>query len=254
MITWNENQQKFTPTEFLWGLYCPTPYFVNTAYQEAGSVDEKGVIQDPRYKLSVICEGDSVPYYYSNDSVRTAFPDSVLFAAWYNWPCTGYSMWKYFPDPIFRQQATYIGDYEQDIHCLRYAEVLLIAAEAGLHTGNTGKSLEYVNQVRKRARNSGNTGYPKDLSNITLDKVYAERRVELAFEGHAFFDLVRTRRLESELENATNNYGIVYNPETDQSASTQFAENFTPGKNEILPIPESEIELSQGNLAQNPGY
>lgn len=254
VIAWNEEQQRFTTVNYLWGLYSPTSFFVKTAYKETGSVDKNGKILDPRFKLSVISEGDSVPYYYTNDSVRAAFPDSVLFDAWYNWPCTGYSMWKYFPDPIFRQQATNVGDYEQDIHYLRYADLLLMAAEAGIHIGQTGKALEYINQVRTRARNSGNTGYPKNLNAVTLQDVYAERRVELAFEGHAFFDLVRTKRIKSELDKATQNYGEVYNPELKLSAKTQFGENFVTGKNEIFPIPEAEILLSGGNLKQNPGY
>ena len=253
VIAWNEQLQDYTSTGLLWGLYCPTSFFVETAYREAGCVNATGEIMDPRFKLSVISENDSVPYYYENDAIRSQHPDSVLFDAWYNWPCTGYSMWKYFPDPVFTLQAVSPGDYGHDIHYLRYADVLLMAAEAAFHTGRTEKALDYENQVRSRARNSGHTGYPAELTEISLEAIYAERRVELAFEGHAFFDLVRTKRIKSELDRALE-YKYVIHPVTGNTATMQFGENFTAGVNEIFPIPSYEVELSEGRISQNPGY
>lgn len=70
----------------------------------------------------------------------------------------------------------------------RYAEILLNAAEAALELGQQGVALGYVNQVRERA------GFPANsLSSLTMDRLRNERRVELAFENHRFWDLKRWR-------------------------------------------------------------
>ena len=109
---------------------------------------------------------------------------------------------------------------------LRYADVLLMAAEAHSQTGNDGLALTYVNQVRARA------GVP-DLSSsgtqLTED-IWSERRLELSGEGHRFFDLVRTGQ------------------------APKFIDGFVTGKNELFPIPQVEIDLAGGNWTQNPGY
>ena len=86
---------------------------------------------------------------------------------------------------------------------MRYAEVLLIAAEAGVEIG-AGDALSLLNEVRGRARNGGNStngGYveetipassvPADLTSITVDDVLEERRIELAFEGKRWYDIKR---------------------------------------------------------------
>lgn len=68
----------------------------------------------------------------------------------------------------------------------RYAEVLLIAAEASMELGQTGEALGYINQIRERA------GIQK-LTTITLDDIVNENRVEFAFEDHRLHDLRRWR-------------------------------------------------------------
>ena len=67
------------------------------------------------------------------------------------------------------------------------------------------------------------------------ERIYRERRVELAMEQHRWFDLLRWGRAASVMQAA----GKV---------------NFTPGKHELLPLPQSEIDLTDGNLVQNPLY
>ena len=124
-----------------------------------------------------------------------------------------------------------------NIRILRYADILLLAAESANEIGNSDKALLYVNQIRKRSRGSNNF-ILKDLT-IT-DKVALrtairkERRVELAMEQHRWFDLKR--------------WGIL--PET----FAKLGKNFQPGKNELFPLPQTEIDLTSGNLKQNPGY
>ena len=118
---------------------------------------------------------------------------------------------------------------------IRYAEVLLNAAEALNESGNSAQALPYLNRVRERAR-EGNTDILPDIT--TTDQaalrsiILQERRSELAMEGFRFWDVVR----------------MGLGPEIFGSLG------FEEGKHELLPIPQSEIDLSQGQLTQNPGW
>lgn len=106
---------------------------------------------------------------------------------------------------------------------MRYADVLLMAAEAHFQTGNSGKAQSLVNLVRSRA------GIP-GLSVNSINLIYKERRFELSGEGLRFFDLVRTGQ------------------------AADFIDGFVPGKHEVFPIPQVEIDLAGGNWSQNTGY
>jgi hypothetical protein len=118
---------------------------------------------------------------------------------------------------------------------IRYADVLLMAAEALNENGKQPEALIYLNQVRKRAR-GGNILILPDVAvtdkNLLRDKIFLERRHELALEGERFWDLVRTGR----------------------AATVLGPLGFVPGKHELLPIHQSEIDISQGSLTQNPNY
>ena len=118
---------------------------------------------------------------------------------------------------------------------IRYADVLLMAAEALNEDGKSSDALTYLNMVRARARQGNNSILPDitTTDQVALrDIIFNERRHELAMEGWRFWDLVRTGR----------------------AAATLDSLGFVAGKNEILPIPQSEIDLSQGSITQNPGY
>jgi starch-binding outer membrane protein, SusD/RagB family len=106
---------------------------------------------------------------------------------------------------------------------IRYADVLLMSAEANYQLGNTAVAQTYVNQIRSRVSIPG-------VSVNSLDKIYNERRFELSGEGHRFFDLVRTGK-----------------------AATAIP-GFIAGKHEVFPIPQVEIDLAGGRWPQNPGY
>lgn len=140
---------------------------------------------------------------------------------------TGYFNRKYLPrknDNMGDANLTQPNNYR----AIRYADVLLMAAEAHNRKPNPNDQLAqvYLNLVRERAglREVENSGDP--LTEI----IYQERRKELVGEGHRFFDLVRTGRAAANID------------------------GFTSGKNEVFPIPLEEIEFSQGNWEQNPGY
>jgi hypothetical protein len=127
------------------------------------------------------------------------------------------------------------------VKLMRYADVLLFAAEAALESGKTGNAIGeagyYINMVRTRARNSGNTNSPADITTraITHDDIVHERLIELACEGHRFFDLVRWNLADHYLNTTL----------ADGSAVA-----FVKGKNEFFPVPDKEITLSNGVLTQ----
>jgi starch-binding outer membrane protein, SusD/RagB family len=125
--------------------------------------------------------------------------------------------------------------WEHHRRLIRYADVLLMAAEALNENGKPADALIYLNMVRRRARGENNSVLPDvtitDMSQLR-DKIFLERRHELALEGHRFWDLVRT-----------GNAPAVLGPL-----------GFVTGKNEVLPIHQSEIDISQGTLSQNPNY
>ncbi|GAA4325545.1 RagB/SusD family nutrient uptake outer membrane protein [Flaviaesturariibacter amylovorans] len=108
---------------------------------------------------------------------------------------------------------------------LRYADVLLMAAEAQLNSGGTPKALQYINMVRQRP----GTGLTA-LGTVTMDDIMRERQLELAFEGLRFQDLVRWGKASQELQSL----------------------GFVTGKHEVLPIPDYDVR--SGRLPQNPGY
>ena len=146
---------------------------------------------------------------------------------------------------------------------LRYDEVLLIQAEAYIELGQHDKALSLINEVRTRAANS--TGRLKKLDGAFASKynvklyssagwtqAYArqalqwERRLEFATEGHRFFDLVRWGIAAPTL----NQYITVEKTRRPFLATAVF----TAGRDEYLPIPQSEITFTKGLYHQNPNY
>ena len=124
-----------------------------------------------------------------------------------------------------------------NIRILRYADILLLAAEALNENGKSSEALVYINQVRKRARGNSMLLLPDltitDQSQLR-EKIYRERRSELAMEQHRWFDLLRWGRAND--------------------AMTAVGKNFVAGKHELLPIPQTEVDLTTGKIPQNPGY
>lgn len=118
---------------------------------------------------------------------------------------------------------------EQNIRIMRFAEVLLMNAEAANETGDTGLALSSVNKIRQRASLPALNSMSKDQLRLAIWK---ERRSEMGMENDRFLDLVRQGR----------------------AATVLGPQGFTTGKNEVFPIPAQAISLSNGVLKQNPGY
>lgn len=111
---------------------------------------------------------------------------------------------------------------------IRYADILLMHAEAAYHVGDLEASKNSLNAVRARVGLDPVSAAGEGL----LQAIYHERRVELGMEGHRFFDLVRTGRAATKLGD----------------------KGFKVGINEVFPIPEFEITKSNGVYSQNNGY
>ena len=146
---------------------------------------------------------------------------------------------------------------------LRYADVLLMRAEALAQLGQTAEAITLINQVRQRAAdmatNSVVSGYPVKYGvryavgkysgtyskEETMQIVKMERRLELALESERFFDLVRW----GDAATVLNKYYA------DESLSMNFLEgsSFTANKNEYLPVPYEQIAASNGHYTQNIG-
>ena len=143
---------------------------------------------------------------------------------------TGFFNKKYMPRKIDDRAGSDPLNYANNYRTIRYADVLLMAAEAESQSGGVNAE-NYLNTIRERAY--GDTSHNYTASEGTLlDAIYQERRKELAGEGHRFFDLVRTGKAASAIE------------------------DFTSNKNEIFPIPLIELELANAvdRWGQNQGY
>lgn len=130
----------------------------------------------------------------------------------------------------------------------RYADLLLMHAEAAYHIGNEGAARIAVNQVRSRVNLPGIISSGPQL----LADIYKERRLELALEGHRYFDLKRTGRLTAAMADFLN-YNLNTSTDTYDAGNNQGS-FFNPAIHKLFPIPITEIDLSNGLIVQNPGY
>ncbi|SES68080.1 MULTISPECIES: RagB/SusD family nutrient uptake outer membrane protein [unclassified Prevotella] len=167
---------------------------------------------------------------------------------------------------------------------IRFADVLLWAAECEVEVGSLEKAEEYVNLIRQRASNPD--GFVRKYSNGTFLSSYAanykiglytgqfaangksyarkavrfERRLELAMEHHRYFDLLRYDGNDFDLESYMDTFMKREGARLTNSPNNLYLQgDFVRGKNELYPIPQVEIDRSirpDGTLAlvQNPGY
>lgn len=143
---------------------------------------------------------------------------------------------KAYTNPALRREFTKQG-YWVNIRLIRYADVVLMAAESANEKGIPGEANTYLEMVRARARGSNANILPKVTSmdpNILRTAIRHERRVELGMEFDRFYDLVRWGTAKEVLHAAGKvNY---------------------QDRNALLPLPQTEIDKSKGVLVQNPDY
>ncbi len=173
---------------------------------------------DPRYAATVLKDGDMVD-------------GEVIVASNYKF----FNKKAYCPLSERSQygRADWCFGYWANIRFIRYADILLMHAEAACEQGDLTDAKNKLEMVRERARNGQSNVLPAIKTNDKEElkqKIRQERRIELALEFERYFDLVR--------------WGIA----KDKISA------FVPGRHELFPIPQSEIDKSGGKLVQNPNY
>lgn len=185
---------------------------------------------DPRLWQTIYKQGDVMPDGKIADvgNSETGYMSKKAYLIASDFPPTG--------DPI------HSGRNEVK---LRYGMLLLWYAEAANENGNSLAAVNSVNEVRRRARQGNQQVLPDITAGSKEDlrqAIYHEQRVEYSMENHRFFDLVRQGRAGEVLRAYASKYNTVKGA------------NFKEGINEVLPIPQTEIDDSQGRLKQNDGY
>jgi hypothetical protein len=170
-----------------------------------------------------------------------------------------------YTDPSFTRFPPFMSS-SKDWEIIRYADVLLMKAEALIQMGQETQAIPLINAVRQRAMNSTallvqadgspTSNYHMDIYkpgvNCTWTNAYAfkalqfERRLEFAMEGYRFFDLVRWGIADTYL----NSYFAVETTRTPHLAGAHFTKN----RDEYLPISLNQINFSKGLYKQNPGW
>ena len=161
----------------------------------------------------------------------------------------GYFMWKW----RFTADATFTGSYgmvdDNNFTWMRYAEVLLCAAEAHLMNNNVGKADEYMNMIRTRAQAPA-------ISGTKLEDIQREKRIELCGECVRFQDLLRWEIADDKMKDQGGSYptlaqngSVTYVPINDSDPNKYGFKD----KHNLLPYPGVEIRLNP-NITQNPGW
>lgn len=215
------NEDGNATTTGFWGFGVPT--------QAVWDTFEPG---DPRLGASMVREG-------GNDSIQ------ISDGEWFPY-CFEHCITNIYPTKWEASSAEFkdVGgpwhSAPQNIRLIRISEVYLNAAEAALMLSQNDKALKYINKVRERARNCGDTGVPAPLTSVSLDDIISERRREFVSEGKRFYDLVR--------------YGIAADVLNASPTADGFDREFVVGKHEFHPLPEREVTLSNGILSQYEGW
>jgi starch-binding outer membrane protein, SusD/RagB family len=210
--------------------------------------DSMHLNRDPRLYGTLLYPGATFLGKIYNSYPDTANHTADFARKDFDATATGYQQLKYV------DEADYPGITNSGINMIiiRYADVLLMYAEAKIELGQTDATVtDAINLVRRRA---GMPDIASGLSQTELrDVVRHERRVELALEGLRLFDIRRWRIAAQVMVGMT--HGIDYIDYRDQLQKTLDGEprSFNQGRDYLWPIPAREVTLNP-NLTQNPGY
>lgn len=209
-----------------WGFDHPTQSLYNEF--EAG---------DPRREVAILIPSTDVVATYQMQS-----DENYLGNTWVN---NKYGMYR-DPEDIgggYGKWSLHASRGPLNNKQIRYADVLLMYAEACLGAGDAGTAKTYIDQVRARVGLAG-------IAAADDAALRHERRCELAMEGHRWFDLVRWEGVDG---NGLKAHMDAY--KASESAEVQgHIQEFVAGKHEIFPIPQEERQLNPTPMDQNPGY
>lgn len=196
------------------GFNIPTQEFVDEFFAEG--------FEDPRLTSTIFRVGDAMGDRGIFTKEATGMPHDYYPKKYFN---------NKGEEAPFGDPAPNGGSNDRVI---RYADVLLMHAEAAAKNGNEAAARTSLNAVRARASASGTVTLPSITSSgqNLINAIYRERRIELGLEGHRFFDLVRTGR----------------------AADVLGSLGYVEGTHSVFPIPQSQIQATNGAITQNPGY
>ncbi len=204
-----------------WGYLAPTESLAD-AY-EAG---------DPRRAATIFFDGDTLEGVGKIDFSAGLQPRANHKVIW----------------PVSYWNANSFTKTNAHLYFLRYADVLLIYAEAANELDRPSEALDKLEMVRARARRSvgesmDHSRLLPEITETNKDKlreiIWQERRLELALEGHRFFDLIRADK-------------VVPGYALQELKADNPATRFNAARNSVFPIPQKQIDISQGVLQQNP--
>ena len=192
----------------------------------------------PQNSGSFVINGDGNHFNRPTDELLSLYsPEDLRQNTAFRRGYTG-SGGRFVEDPFiykFFSNVSISQDAENDFPVLRYADILLLYAEALNENGKTAEALTYLNQVRSRASLSPYTLDEVATKAIFTEKLLLERRLELAFENQRWFDLVH--------------YGLVKETLDRQFQTEVFYEEYVFGIEPVqtdkifLPIPQREIDI-----------
>jgi starch-binding outer membrane protein, SusD/RagB family len=210
--------------------------------------------RDPRLDYSIMISDRTV----FNGQTFVSRPNSTSPDRFnrYNW--SGYCINKFMDEDLTENLGNYGGNWT----IIRYAEVLLSYLESKLESGaaiDQALLNQTINKVRGRASVNMppvTTTDPTELREI----IRRERRVEFAFEGLRYYDILRWDIAAEELNRQYTGMKLTNDPQNyndfpvdDEGFLIYQQRNFKEGINELWPVPQSEIDINK-NLTQNPGY
>ena len=178
---------------------------------------------------------------------QVSFTDSILIGG----VLRPYTVFDNTKRPHIAKYARYAGNSntegrysDHNYAAMRYAEVLLIAAEALAETSNgpNAEAIGYVNRIRARARQQ--TSFPEAVAagmgkDAFINLVLEERRLELAFEYKRWYDIKRRKLGEQAFKGAN---------------ALEPHANFDPNRDYLMPLPRVELQVNPNLAPQNPGY
>lgn len=251
-----------------WSATCVLQDMVDSYEMEDGSMPDPAIYakatenpwkgRDPRFYASIVCDGqtfrDGVADFWINEDGMTGGKDSEYGTDNWNKSDTHYTIRKFMDESLVSPWET--NGSQPWVYC-RLAELYLNYAEASFEIGNEEEARKYVNLIRERAR-AGKSNILPDIT-VSGDKlreaIRHERKIELAFEEHRWYD-VRRWLIAERTDNGPEN-GIKIVKKSDGTKSYQIEQvdtrKFISPNHYLMPIPNSEIRKN-AKLEQNPGY
>ena len=219
--------------------------------------------RDPRLEQTILHHGSiwGDPLQEEQRSIDISYPDGKDYQELHGGTLTGYYTKKFLNNMSFKSPST----YNHACPIFRYGEILLNAAEAINEASGPEQAYQYVNQVRARVGMPPYTGMSKEQFR---ERIRNERRIELCFEDHWFFDERRWKLFENQTmtnekglpyyKQVYNIYGVIVTPDestvyTYVPAQVHPTRSLNIPKNYYFPIPDADVKKAP-NLKQNPGW